>query len=79
VGQAGDILTAVGELPIAAGTTVEAVCAHIAAAPRPLTLTLSSSRQPPSSSSSSSSAAGESKRLVVEWPWAQLTSECQRF
>eukprot|EP01049_Picozoa_sp_SAG25_P022819 SAG25_NODE_9333_length_377_cov_0.744604_1_plen_108_part_00 len=22
---------------------------------------------------------GESKRLVVEWPWAQLTSECQRF
>jgi hypothetical protein len=23
--------------------------------------------------------AGESKRLVVEWPWSQLTSECQRF
>jgi|EP01049_Picozoa_sp_SAG25_P007249 hypothetical protein len=24
-------------------------------------------------------AAGESKRLVVESPWSQLTSECQRF
>jgi hypothetical protein len=23
--------------------------------------------------------AGESKRLVVESPWSQLTSECQRF
>jgi hypothetical protein len=24
-------------------------------------------------------AGGESKRLVVESPWSQLTSECQRF
>jgi hypothetical protein len=23
--------------------------------------------------------AGESKRLVVEPPWSQLTSQCQRF
>ena len=26
-----------------------------------------------------STAAGESKRLVVESPWSQFTSECQRF
>jgi hypothetical protein len=26
-----------------------------------------------------STAAGESKRLLVESPWSQLTSECQRF
>jgi hypothetical protein len=24
-------------------------------------------------------AFGESKRLVVESPWSQFTSECQRF
>jgi hypothetical protein len=24
-------------------------------------------------------AVGESKRLVVQSPWSQLTSECQRF
>jgi hypothetical protein len=29
--------------------------------------------------SSPDDAAGESKRLVVESPWSQLTSECQRF
>ena len=26
-----------------------------------------------------SSVLGESKRLVVESPWSQLTSECRRF
>jgi hypothetical protein len=26
-----------------------------------------------------SSLSGESKRLVVESPWSQFTSECQRF
>ena len=34
---------------------------------------------PPVVRNATVAAAGESKRLVVESPWSQLTSECQRF